>query len=115
MKTCLIMIALAPLLVSTANAGCRPYGPLVQPGDGREPQCITTSDGAGQPYTDGRDNRRRWQMEQRRMDFRRRQDEGRGAWANNGTPSSVGTISPFVPGSTQDLAWKAERKRRGIQ
>jgi hypothetical protein len=115
MKTCLIMIALAPLFVSAAEAGCRPAGPLVQPGDGREQECITTSDGKGQPYIDGRDQRRWRQMEQRRMDFRRAQQEGRNSWANNGTPSRIGTISPFVPGSTQDLAWRAERKRHGVQ
>jgi hypothetical protein len=85
--------------------------------DGREPLCFTTSDGANDPYIDGRDRSSfSWhdRMERMRRDRQAREDEGRSQWRNDGTPSSVGTISPFVPGSDQDRAWRAERARRGM-
>jgi len=118
-------ILLGFLLPVPAQAKCIPYGPLCQPGTGCEPKCITTSDGAFEPYTDGRKRRQEFYREraaaeqrtERRREyiqhFRDRR-EGRAQWRNDGTPSSVGTISPFVPGSRQDLAWKDERRRRGV-
>jgi hypothetical protein len=116
-------------MVLPVHAKCIPYGPLCQPGTGCEPMCITTSDGANEPYTDGRKRAARQRMYQHyrergeaaRMEKRREyiqhirdRQEGRAQWRNDGTPSSVGTISPFVPGSRQDLAWKDERRRRGV-
>lgn len=102
-----------------------PRSPLCQPGqENCEPQCITTSDGGpgrDNMYTDGRrpNNGAFQRMERARYQARMRtiaaQNEGRNQWRNNGTPSSVGTISPFVPGSTQDTAWRAERRAHGIQ
>jgi hypothetical protein len=84
--------------------------------DGREPLCWTTQDGAPDPYIDGRD-RRDFSWYHRFENMRREraaQDEGRSNWRDNGTPSSVGTISPYVPGSIQDRAWRDERARRGM-
>ena len=124
----LILIALAPLLLpAAADAKCKlaPRSPLCQPGQANcEPRCITTSDGGpgrDNMYLDGRKHPQAFSTEQRRrMAMRRamasrtaKQAEGRAQWANDGTPSSVGTISPFVPGSIQDKAWREERARRG--
>jgi hypothetical protein len=83
--------------------------------DGREPRCLTTSDTGKEQYKDDRASDVRRRMMQRRMAIGAQQARGRADWRNNGTPSSVGTISPFVPGSVEDTAWRAERKRRGIQ
>ena len=96
--------------------------------DGREPRCHVASDGKGQPYVDGR---RRSTFERYRQHAahertRKRREiigrhramqEGRTHtqdMATGGTPSSVGVISPFVPGSIQDRSWQLERKRRGL-
>jgi hypothetical protein len=111
-----VLAGLAPLLIQPASAGCRHIGPLVQFGDGREPQCITTSDGAGQPYVDDR--------KRQNSDAWRRSVERRRAWregathtsdmASGGTRMNGILVSPFVPGSTQDKAWQSERKRKGL-
>jgi hypothetical protein len=84
--------------------------------DGREPRCSVTSDGAYEPYTDGRtqrssEYRRRW------IDYRRRYNEGArhtGDMASGGTKMGSILVSPYVPGSVQDKGWQAERKRRGL-
>jgi len=59
-------------------------------------------------------NQARIDAMQRRVDAF---NQGRNAWRQNGTKVNglPGTISPFVPGSNQDVAWRAERQRRGIQ
>jgi hypothetical protein len=114
MRTWLLAAALVSFMLpaqTDARSRCQYFS------DGREPLCWTTSDGANDPYIDGRDRRDMpWyhRMEQMRRD-RDARDEGRNDWRNNGTPSSVGVISPFVPGSIQDRAWKEERARHGIQ
>lgn len=144
MKRVILGVAMSALFISMANAKCRPapHSPLCQVGqENCEPTCITTSDGgpgADNIYSDDRKRMQarqrayQWRQEARERDYLRTHDgdyrfqrtpqyqqqaqqRGRDSWANNGTPSSVGTISPFVPGSTEDTAWRAERKRRGIQ
>lgn len=112
--------------IGSASACKRaPNSPLCQVGqENCEPTCITTSDGAGQPYTDGRrDDGWQWrQMRRERFErferFRAAQAEGRNHtsdMATGGTKTASGIlISPFVPGSTQDRAWQSERKRRGL-
>jgi hypothetical protein len=115
-----LMIGLALLFVTTqadARSRCTYYT------DGREPRCLYTSDTGKDQYKDGRRTtsqpfsgrpRGSWasrQTQQWRDNAKRR---GAAAWQNSGTPSSVGPISPFVPGSVEDTAWRAERKRRGI-
>jgi hypothetical protein len=112
-KTWLLVAFLLVILSVSADARsrCQYFS------DGREPLCWTTSDGASDPYIDGRD-RRDFSWYHRMEDMRRRRsadDEGRSQWRNNGTPSSVGMISPFVPGSMQDRAWRDERARRGVE
>ena len=124
-----LVLALAATVfgISSASA-CKIVG---HTSDG-EPLCMTTSDGAGQPYNDDRYRQRwqdelRWQEERQRTqrrreyieryrDVRRRQEEGRSQWQNDGMKTErVGTISPFVPGSVQDTAWREERRKHGIQ
>jgi len=125
MKSLLIALAITPLLIAPTYAKCRSIGPLCQPGTGCEPKCITTSDGGpGRENMYTRDKkssqgfkrvRGSWASRQGKQWNANAQAEGRAAWRNNGTPSSVGMISPFVPGSVQDKAWRAERAKRGIQ
>jgi hypothetical protein len=83
----------------------------------REPRCITTSDGAGQPYTDGR-TQRNTQWWERRMDYHHRFNEGRNHTSDMATGGTdmgrSGVVSPYVPGSVQDKGWESERKRRGL-
>ena len=127
MKRLLIAVALTPLLIVPAYAKCKlaPRSPLCQPSQPNcEPRCITTSDGGPgreNMYTDGR---RQAQVRRFRGNWIDRQAKsyrdaaaarGKADWRNSGTPSPVGIISPFVPGSIEDTAWRAERKRRGIQ
>ena len=129
-------------MVVPVHAKCIPYGPLCQPGTGCEPKCITTSDGGpgrDNIYSDDRKRAARQRMYQhyreRAAAQRRdkapwegtnydtaqgraqRQQEGRDRWRDDGqvVQGLPGKISPFVPGSTQDLAWKEERRRRGVQ
>jgi hypothetical protein len=84
--------------------------------DGREPRCLTTSDTGKEQYKrDTQRPRGSWASRQTQRWRDNATKRGAAAWQNNGTPSSVGTISPFVPGSVEDTAWRAERKRRGIQ
>jgi len=84
--------------------------------DGREPRCLTTSDTGKEQYKrDTQRPRGSWASRQTQQWRDNAKKRGAAAWQNNGTPSSVGTISPFVPGSVEDTAWRAERKRRGIQ
>ena len=82
--------------------------------------CMTSSDGPGQPYVDGRrtsgsdfNAQRRWEMIQRRQarleGARHTQD-----MASGGTKVGNIVVSPYVPGSQQDKGWQAERKRRGL-
>ena len=102
-----------------ASAKCKSYGPLVQPGDGREGRCITTSDGAYEPYTDGRRQRPGASWQRYRESIRAQETErGRrhtSDMASGGTRTSSGiVVSPFVPGSDADRGWQAERKRRGL-
>jgi hypothetical protein len=124
MKALLIAVALTPLLAVPAYAKCKlaPRSPLCQVGQANcEPRCITTSDGGpgrDNMYLDGRKQQRprgSWASRQTKAWNTNAQAQGRAAWRNNGTPSSVGTISPFVPGSVQDTAWRAERAKRGIR
>jgi hypothetical protein len=119
----LLLIAYAYLGSAHARSRCTYYT------DGREPRCLTTSDTGKEQYKDDRKKptgtrpfsaqhqaiQRQTMMRQYMAKQRAAQERGRADWRNSGTPSSVGTISPFVPGSTQDTAWRAERKRRGIQ
>jgi hypothetical protein len=90
--------------------------------DGREPRCHVVSDGAREPYVDDRKhgtsftNSPQWQRY--RESVRRRQQfrEGREHtqdMATGGTMHGNLLVSPFVPGSTADKGWQAERKRRG--
>lgn len=128
MKYLVIAVALAPLLITPADAKCKIVG---HTSDG-EPLCMTTSDGAGQPYTDDRrrDDMRRRQMQwreeraseermQRRREFyQARQARQEGArhtsdMATGGTMHGDILVSPYVPGSQQDKGWQAERRRRG--
>jgi hypothetical protein len=88
--------------------------------DGREPRCLYTSDTGKEQYkrdtrSDPQRPRGSWASRQTQQWRDNAKKRGAAAWQNNGTPSSVGTISPFVPGSVEDTAWRAERKRRGIQ
>jgi hypothetical protein len=120
------------LLISIGSAEA--YSRCTYYKDGREPRCLYQSDGKGDPYLDGRKHpqarpqarqgvmaeamRRRManqaMMRQHMAQQRAKQARGAADWRNSGTPSSVGTISPYVPGSTEDTAWRAERKRRGL-
>jgi hypothetical protein len=123
MKKYLLIVALAGLITSSANAACRIVG---HSSDG-EPLCETTSDGAGQPYTD--DRRGDWRNSQwereRAARYRMQQREHYLQWyrgarhtddmATGGTNmGAIGVVSPFVPGSREDQGWEAERKRRGL-
>ena len=124
----LALVATTVLGVGSASACKRaPNSPLCQVGQADcEPTCITTSDGPGQPYTDGRKdgmvNGRQWiqmRLRQQRIEHARETAaEGRNHtsdMATGGTKMANGiTVSPFVPGSTQDQAWQAERHRRGL-
>lgn len=135
MASAAIAILLGFLLPVPAHAKCirAKNSPICERGADPaecEELCVTTSDGAFEPYTDGRKRAARQrlyqhyreqaaaeQRTQRRREYIqhiRDRQEGRAQWRNDGTPSSVGTISPFVPGSRQDLAWKDERRRRGV-
>ena len=115
-RVALLLTILAPLFVQPASAWqkCQYFS------DGREPRCHVVSDGKGQPYVD--DRRRRSAMYERYRERAARARAGRvqqGAqhtqdMRTGGTPSSVGVISPFVPGSDQDRGWQLERKRRGL-
>jgi hypothetical protein len=134
---CAILIAF--VLPVPAHAKCK-IVKFCQPGqENCEPMCMTTSDGGPDRehmYTDGRDRRRQFYQqraaraaEQRRdrapwgSDYdtssrgvAQRQQEGRDRWRDGQVVQGLpGKISPFVPGSTQDIAWREERKRRGIQ
>jgi hypothetical protein len=58
MKTCLLLTLVVPVLAFSGPASaCQSAGYSVN----GEPQCITTSDGPGQPYTDGRSSVSGWQ------------------------------------------------------
>jgi hypothetical protein len=111
------LLALAPLLITPAEA----YSRCQYFSDGREPRCLYKSDTGKEQYK--RDTQRSdplrprgsWASRQTQAWRDNAKKRGAAAWQNNGTPSSVGTISPFVPGSIEDTAWRAERKRRGIQ
>jgi hypothetical protein len=84
--------------------------------DGREPLCSYTSDGAYEPYTDGR-TQRNYEYRRRWIDYRRRYNEGARHtedMASGGTKMGSILVSPYVPGSVQDKGWQAERKRRGL-
>ncbi|MBR0696140.1 hypothetical protein [Bradyrhizobium lablabi] len=112
-------MALAALFAfaGDANANCRRIGPLVQPGSGQEPRCITTSDGAYEPYTDGRDKSASSGAYRRYAERRRAWREGANHtedMATGGTMHGNILVSPFVPGSVQDQAWQSERKRKGL-
>ena len=135
MKAFLTAAALMTLMIGAAEACKRAPGPLCQPGQKCEPRCITTSDGGpggDNIYSDdrrriARERAYRYRLQQQRRDgdyefmrtreYRQASEQrGRAAWANDGIKTErVGTISPFVPGSVEDTAWRAERKRRGIQ
>lgn len=127
-----------------AYAACKHIGHWCQPGEENcENHCITTSDGGpgrDNIYSDDRRRAARERMYRRYSAERaaaqrrdkapwgsdydtssrgvaQRQQEGRDRWRDDGqvVQGLPGKISPFVPGSTQDLAWKDERRRRGIQ
>ena len=134
--TAVVALLLGFIIPVPAHAACKQIGPLCQPGTGCEPRCITTSDGGpgrDNMYTDGRARQRMYQRYRARAAAQRRdpppwkgsnyasraqrQQEGRDRWRDDGqvVQGLPGKISPFVPGSTQDLAWKEERRRRGVQ
>ena len=85
--TAAVALAAASLLEMGTARACQlaPHSPLCQVGQPDcEPQCITTSDGAGQPYLDGRNRGaadyyayHRYQMVERRLAARR-------AWNQSG-------------------------------
>ena len=125
----LALVAATVLGIGSASACKRaPGSPLCQVGqEDCEPRCITTSDGGpgrDNQYIDGRrSDGWRWRQTQMRRErferFRAAQDEGRRHTSDMATGGSriAGTnitVSPFVPGSTQDRAWQGERKRRGL-
>jgi hypothetical protein len=66
--------------------------------------CMTTSDGAGQEFKDGRPPPVSKAEQARRIAEMRR----------GGTVIGGQLVSPFVPGSKQDMEWRAERRRRGF-
>lgn len=119
MKRLMFAFALTPLLLVTnadARSRCKYFT------DGREPLCLTTSDTGKEQFKDDRksgssfnDPRRRL-MRQRMARAARFQEGAKHTqdMRTGGTPSSVGVISPFVPGSDQDRGWQLERKRRGL-
>jgi hypothetical protein len=117
MKALLLALVITPVLIVPADA----YSRCTYYRDGREPRCLYKSDSGKEQYIDGRTRRpagrdTRSFAEKQSPEWRRAaQQRGAAAWKNSGTPSPVGTISPFVPGSVEDTAWRAERKRRGIQ
>ena len=124
MRRIALLAVFAPLLAEPAGAWqrCQYFT------DGREPRCLVQSDGRGQPYLDGRRHpqasrpsvmaealaRRRMMMRARAAQANRMQEGAQHTqdMRTGGTPSSVGVISPFVPGSDQDRGWQLERKRR---
>jgi len=94
-------LALAPLFalqIAPASA-CKVIGHTKS----GEKLCMTTSDGAGQEYRDGRRPVSRAEQARRIAEMRR-----------GGTMIGGVLVSPFVPGSKQDRAWQAERKRKGF-
>ena len=66
-----------------------------------------------QAAAEQRTQRGRAPIRSRRMS-RARQQKAAPAGVTTVRWSWAGTISPFVPGSRQDLAWKDERRRRGV-
>lgn len=68
-----------------------------------EPLCMTTSDGPGQEYKDGRRFVPRVERARRIAEMRR------GGMMVGGI-----LVSPHVPGSKADKAWQAERRRMGF-
>lgn len=115
-----LLLALAPLLITPAHA----YSRCQYFSDGREPRCLYKSDSGKDQYKDGRRTTAQpfsgrpkgsWASRQTQQWRDAAKARGKADWRNDGTPSSVGTISPYVPGSIEDTAWRAERKRRGIQ
>jgi hypothetical protein len=65
--------------------------------------CMTTSDGPGQSFNDGRRFVPKAVQAKRFAEMRR-----------GGTMIGGVLVSPYVPGSKQDRDWQAERKRRGF-
>jgi hypothetical protein len=68
-----------------------------------EKLCMTTSDGAGQEFKDARHPVSKAEQARRIAEMRR-----------GGTVIGGQLVSPFVPGSKQDMEWRAERKREGF-
>jgi hypothetical protein len=87
--------------------------------DGREPRCFRSDDTGTESYRDGRNDPSDYdyRTQRRRMDYRRRYNEGRNHtedMATGGTMMGNILVSPYVPGSVQDRGWQAERRRRGL-
>ncbi|WP_442756184.1 hypothetical protein ACNHKD_06090 [Methylocystis sp. JAN1] len=96
-----LLLAISSLLalqIGSANA-CQVVGHTKS----GEPLCMTTSDGAGQSFNDGR------RFVPKAVQAARIAEMKRG-----GTMIGGVLVSPFVPGSKQDREWQAERKRRGF-
>jgi hypothetical protein len=98
--TYVLLLAFASLFVlqiGSANA-CQ----VVRVKNG-ERFCMTTSDGAGQEFKDGR------RFVPKAVQAMRIAQMKRG-----GTMIGGVLVSPYVPGSKQDREWQAERKRKGF-
>jgi len=70
-KGCICLVTLVPLLALPtvpANADCKVVGYA-----NGEPQCMTTSDGPGQPYTDARTPAMKQAMHERTQNMLRMQ------------------------------------------
>jgi hypothetical protein len=108
---CILFLALASLFaiqIGPASA-CRVVG---HTSDG-EPLCMTTSDGAGQEFTDDRQRTSRWDWARQRA-TRAREASRIAEMRSGGTMIGGILVSPYVPGSNQDKAWQAERRQRGF-
>jgi hypothetical protein len=98
----LLLFALASLFalqIDSASA-CK----VVGHSKSGEPLCMTTSDGPGQEYKDGRRFIPRAERARRIAEMTR-----------GGTMMGGILVSPHVPGSKADKAWQAERKRLGFK
>jgi hypothetical protein len=100
-KSKYVLFALASLFalqIGSANA-CQ----LVGHTKSGERRCMTTSDGAGQSFNDGRHFVPKAVQAQRIAEMKR-----------GGTMIGGVLVSPYVPGSKKDREWQAERKQRGF-
>ncbi|MDH2381831.1 hypothetical protein [Bradyrhizobium sp. CER78] len=96
-----LLFALAPLfaLQMDSASACK----VVGRSRSGEPLCMTTHDGPGQPYKAGRNFVSPAERARRIAEMKR-----------GGTMIGGILVSPYVPGSREDKAWQAERRRRGF-